>query len=73
MNNFKQMLEMVQGMNDFQVQQTMETDAKTEVLQAVCDFVMSAIEDMQLTMDTQAKRIEVLEQGKPITAVGKGV
>jgi septum formation topological specificity factor MinE len=73
MDSFKQMLEMVQGMNNFQVQQTMETDAKTEVLQVVCDYVMSAIEGMQLTIDEQAKRIEALEQGKPITAVGKGV
>ncbi|AGR46788.1 hypothetical protein JL_115 [Bacillus phage JL] len=72
MDSFKQMVDMIQMMSGFQSQQTMEIDAKTEVLQGVCDYVISAVEGMQTTIDLQAKRIEALKKALPITTV-KGV
>jgi len=72
MDSFKQMVDMIQMMSGFQSQQTMEIDAKTEVLQGVCDYVISAVEGMQLTIDEQAKRIADLES-KQLTTTVKGV
>lgn len=72
MDSFKQMVDMIQMISGFQSQQTMEIDAKTEVLQGVCDYVISAVEQMQMTINEQAKRIADLESKQPITTV-KGV
>lgn len=71
MDSFKQMIDMVQMMSGFQSQQTMEIDAKTEVLQGVCDYVISAVEGMQAQIEEQAKRINELEKKQPIQPITK--